>query len=199
MPLTLRTSLEGIDPADAVYIPGLRGLEGPHLDLLATLPISDVNGTLMAALDDPLPWLKDAEAPVVGLFLADPFLRLAEVAAQLKRAGVRRVANYPTLQAFEGETARALASVGFALEAELDGLRMLAAGGFEVVGFASSSATARQLGTFATTVVLHPGPGADSRHRDVLAAMAAWLGPELAVRRVTVLLLDPHRGAAFPP
>lgn len=198
MPLILRTSLEGIDPADALYLPGLRGLEGAHLDLLATLPISDVNGALMAALDDPLPWPKEAEAPIVGLFLGDPFLRLSEATARLKRAGVRRVANYPTLQTFEGETARALASVGFALGVELDGLRALAAEGFQVVGFAGGAATARQLSAFATSVVLHPGPGADPRSRDSLIAMAAWLGPELAARGITLLLLDPQQGAAYP-
>ena len=198
MRLILRTSLEGIDPADAVFLPGLCGLEGPHLDLLATLPISDVNGTLMAALNDPLLWAKHAGPPAVGLFLADPFLRLPDIAARLRRVGVRRVANYPTLQAFEGETARALASVGFALGTELDGLRALAAEGFEIVGFASGAATARQLSAFATTVVLHPGPGADARSRDSLTAMAAWLGPELATRGIALLLLDPQRGAAFP-
>jgi predicted TIM-barrel enzyme len=199
MSLTLCTNLEGIEPADAVFLPGLRGLEGPRLDLLATLPIADVNGSLLACLEGRLPWPEKATAPIVGLFLADPFLRVADVAARLRRAGVRRVANYPTLQAFEGDTARALASVGFAVENELDGLRAFAAEGFEPVGFAASAATARQLNAFATTVVLHPGPGADRRKRDALVAMAALLAPEFGARGVRVLLLDPEKGTACPP
>ena len=198
MALTIRTVLEGFDPAQALFVPGLRGLEGPHLDLLATLPICDVNGALLATLERP-PWPPQGPAPAVGLFLTDPFLRESEVARRLRRAGVRRIANYPSIQAFDGEAARALASVGFAVEDELDALRNFAEQGFEVVGFAAGSALARELASLgASAVVLHPGPAAtpDGRGREAMAAIAAWLGPELAARRVALLLFDPRRGVA---
>ncbi|HVL73613.1 MAG TPA: phosphoenolpyruvate hydrolase family protein [Beijerinckiaceae bacterium] len=196
--LTIRTSLDGVDPAGAVFVPGLRGLEGPHLDLLATLPICDVNGALLSSLEAP-PWPAEGPAPVAGLFLADPFLREAEVAARLRRAGVRRLANYPTIQAFDGEAARALASVGLSFAEELAALRAFVAEGFGAVGFAAGAAAARELAALgASAVVLHPGPGSQPREREALAAMAGWLGPELAARGVDLLLFEPRRATARP-
>jgi hypothetical protein len=198
MTLTVRTSLDGIDPAQTLFLPGLRGLEGPNLDLLATLPICDINGALLASLAAPS-WSPEGPAPVAGLFLADPFLREAEVAAQLRRAGVGRVANYPSIQAFDGEAARALASVGLSFAEELAALRAFVAAGFEAIGFAAGAAAARELAALgARAVVLHPGPGAQPRERETLSAMAAWLGPELAARGVDLLLFDPRKAVARP-
>jgi predicted TIM-barrel enzyme len=195
--LTVRTCLEGFDPEGALYLPGLRGLEGPDLDLLAMLPVCDVNGGLLTALASRAPWSPDDRAPVAGLFLLDPFLRPPDMAARLRAAGIRRIANYPTIQALDGETARALASVGFSAVQEFEALREFAALGFGVVGFAAGAAAARELAASgAGTVVLHPGPGAGPREDEALAATVAWLRPELAARGVALLAFSPGEGVA---
>jgi predicted TIM-barrel enzyme len=212
MTLTVRTRLGGgssgqekpgqenpgeANPDETLFLPGLAGLEGPNLDLLAMLPVCDVNGGLAEALAACPPWPPDGPAPVAGLFLLDPFLRPPDMAARLRAAGVRRVANYPTIQALEGETARALASVGFSVAQELDALREFAALGFGIVGFAAGAAAARELAASgADAVVLHPGPGAGPREDEALAATVAWLKPELAARGVALLAFAPREGVA---
>lgn len=198
MTLALRTRLDDAPAADALFMPGLAGLEGPDLDLLALMPVCDVNGALAEALEGRAPWTPGA-APVVGLFLLDPFLRVNDMAAALRRAGIGRVANYPTIQGFDGEAARSLASVGFSPAAELEALRAFAALGFSTVGFAAGAAAARELAAAgAEAVVLHPGPGGgeEARDRGALAAMAAWLRPELAAGGVRLLAFAPREGLA---
>ena len=198
MSLTIRTTLEGADPAGTLFLPALRGLEGPDLDLLAMLPVCDVNGALLEALNGRAPWPAAAPAPTVGLFLLDPFVRLPVLAERLRAAGVRRVANYPSVQALEGETARGLASVGFSPVEEFAALREMRALGFEIVGFAYGAAAARELAALgASSVVLHPGPGdPDGRQREALGALAAWLKPELAARGVALHLFSPREAAS---
>lgn len=198
MPLTLRTRLDDAPAADALFLPGLAGLEGPDLDLLALMPVCDVNGGLAEALEGRGPWGSGA-APVAGLFLLDPFLRVPEMAAALHRSGIGRVANYPTIQGFDDGAGRSLASVGFSPAAEFEALRAFAAIGFGTVGFAAGAAAARELAASgARTVVLHPGPGGgeEARDREALAAMAAWLKPELAARGVGLLAFSPREGVA---
>jgi predicted TIM-barrel enzyme len=197
--LTIRTQMDGADAAGTLFLPGLRGFAGPDLDLLAMMPVCDVNGGLADALDVLPPWPADGAAPAVGLFLLDPFLRLSDMAARLRRAGVRRVANYPTVAVLEGETARALASVGISPAGEFEALRALAADGFGIVGFATSAAAARDLAASgAGAVVLHPGADAGAREHETVAAMAAWLKPELAARGVALHLFSPRDGVARP-
>lgn len=198
MPLTLRTRLDGAPAPDALFVPGLAGLEGPDLDLLALMPVCDVNGALAEALEGRAPWAPGS-APAAGLFLLDPFLRAEDMAGTLRRAGIGRVANYPTIQGYDGGTARSLASVGFSPAAELEALRAFAALGFQTMGFAAGAAAARELAASgAGTVVLHPGPGGgeEARDREALAAMAAWLKPELAARGVGLLAFSPREGVA---
>jgi predicted TIM-barrel enzyme len=198
MALTVRTRLDGADLSGTLFLPALAGLEGPALDLLAMMPVCDVNGALAAALDAGPPWAPGAPAPVAGLFLLDPFIRIPEMAERLRRAGVRRVANYPTIQALDGETARAMASVGFTPAHEFEALAELRASGFEIVGFAYGAAAARELAALgATTVVLHPGP-AGGDPRETLAPLAAWLKPELAARGIALQLFAPGEGVARP-
>lgn len=200
MTLTIRTRLDGSNPGETLFLPALAGFEGPDLDLLAMMPVCDVNGALLDALAAREPFPAHGPAPVAGVFLLDPFMRLPELAARLRAAGIRRVANYPTVQVIDGETARALGSVGYSPAQEFEALRELRGEGFEVVGFATGAAAARDLATLgAVMVVLHPGPGGgDPRARETLAAAAAWLKPELAARGVGLYRLEPRDGVARP-
>jgi hypothetical protein len=47
-------------------------------------------------------------------------------------------------------------------------------------------------------VVLHPGADAGAREHETVAAMAAWLKPELAARGVALHLFSPRDGVARP-
>jgi predicted TIM-barrel enzyme len=156
------TGLRAEDRARSVFIPALASFPPATWTLAAHLPVLDVNGALAQALDGARGW-RDAP-PVAGIFACDPFLRLPDLAALLGRAGIREVVNYPTVQVFEGETAAALASVGYRAEAEFRLLLRLAERGFAPIACATSREAAdAALGLGLRRVLLHPGvtPPAD--------------------------------------
>jgi predicted TIM-barrel enzyme len=197
MRLEVCTHWQGRDLRCCLYLPGLRGLEGGDLDLLAMLPVCDVNGDLARSLTSGDLWTVPGPAPVAGLFMLDPFLRISEMVSALKAAGIQRVANYPTIQVLEGETARGLASVGLAPAQEFEVLREFGRQGFSMVGFATGAAAARELAASgASTVVLHPGAGAGRGDREAVATMSVWLKPELSARGTTLLAFSPREGVA---
>lgn len=195
--LEVCTHWEGRDLSSSLYLPALRGLEEGDLDLLAMLPVCDVNGDLARSLASGNLWAVPGPAPVAGLFMLDPFLRIADMASALKAAGIQRVANYPTIQVLEGETARGLASVGLGPAQEFEILREFGRRGLAMVGFATGAAAARELAAAgASTVVLHPGPSAGRGDREAVAAMSAWLKPELLARGTTLMAFSPRDGVA---
>ena len=197
MKLEVCTCWQGRDLPSALYLPGLRGLEGGDLDLLAMLLVCDVNGDLVRSLTSEDLWVVPGPAPVAGLFMLDPFLRISEMVGVLKGAGVHRVANYPTIQVLEDETARGFASVGLTPAQEFEVLREFGRQGFSMVGFATGAAAARELAASgASTVVLHPGPGAGRRDYEAVAAMSVWLKPELLARGTTLMTFSPREGVA---
>ncbi|QYU66804.1 alpha/beta fold hydrolase [Leptolyngbya sp. 15MV] len=132
-----RARLDGLTPARrtrAVYLPALAGFP-PHLTaILGLLPVLEINGTLIADLAARRPFR--AAPPIAGLFACDPFLRVADMAGALRRAGITAVINYPTVQSFEGETAAALAAVGYRAEAEFRVLQRLAEHGLSPIACA---------------------------------------------------------------
>jgi len=197
MRLEICTQWQGRDLPCSLYLPGLRGLEGGNLDLLAMLPVCDVNGDLARSLTSGNLWTVPGPVPVAGLFMLDPFLRISEMVSALKAAGIQSVANYPTIQVLEGETARGLASVGLAPAQEFEVLRQFGRQGFSMVGFATGAAAARELaGAGARAVVLHPGHGAGRRDQEAVIAMSAWLKPELLAKGTTLLAFSPRDGVA---
>lgn len=151
--------LEGLDPRGrqgSLYLPALAPFPPETWPLVALLPVLDVNGALRAALEG-RPAFRGA-APAVGVFACDPFLRLADMAALLRRAGVTTVVNYPTVALFEGETAAALAAVGYRAEAEFRLLLRFAELGFGVIACtASRRAVDVALGLGLRRILLHPG------------------------------------------
>jgi predicted TIM-barrel enzyme len=177
-PTTLKPCAElgALRPADRpgrVFLPALASFPVESWPLVALLPVLDINGALAAALDAGRPFR--GGAPVAGVFTCDPFLRLADLAATLRRAGVNQVVNYPTVQIFEGETAAALAAVDYRAELEFRLLLRLAGLGFAPIACATSRAAVdAALGLGLRRILLHPGvvPRAD---------VAGWWTP-LATR-----------------
>ncbi|HEV2559390.1 MAG TPA: phosphoenolpyruvate hydrolase family protein [Microvirga sp.] len=195
--LEICTCWESRDLPHSLYLPALRGLEGGDLDLLAMLPVCDVNGDLARQFAFGAPWPVPGPAPVAGLFMLDPFLRLPDMATALRAAGIGAVANYPTIQVLEGETANGLASVGLSPAQEFEVLREFGRLGFAMVAFATGAAAARELAAAgARTVVLHPGPRPGPRENEAVATMSAWLKPELMASGTSLLAFSPQEGVA---
>jgi predicted TIM-barrel enzyme len=163
--LTLRATLAGLAPAErerTLFLPALAGAPEALLDLLALLPVCDVNGALTACLEAGA--LGDGPAPVAALFCVDPFLRVPDLAEALLAAGLRRVANYPSIQAVDGETGRTIAAVGYGPAEEIATLLRLRAAGLDPVGCAASAAFAEALAAAGIAPVLAiPDLGSGSR------------------------------------
>jgi predicted TIM-barrel enzyme len=167
-----------LHPAGAyVLAPWLDVLPAGNPDLLSLLPVGDLNGATMAALS-----ATSAANAFVALLLADPFLRVRDTAALLGRAGARGVANFPTTQIVDGETARAFESAGARASREIAMLKAFGEAGLATLGFASGPESARAMAAATPTfVVLHPGVAlADWRQR---AAAALAVGRTIGIVR----------------
>lgn len=151
--------LGAIGPAErarALFLPALAPFPPATWPLVALLPVLDINGSLRAALEARRAFR--SAPPIAAIFACDPFLRLADMAGVLRRAGITTVTNYPTVQLFEGETAAALAAVGYRAEFEFRQLERLAAQGFTPIACAASrQAVDAALGLGLRRILLHPG------------------------------------------
>lgn len=160
-PLRLQpcAQLDALPPAERarrVFLPALAPFPVESWPLVALLPVLDINGSLAAALAGRRPFR--GAGPIAGIFACDPFLRLADLAAALRAAGITQVVNYPTVQFFEGETAAALAAVNYRAEAEFRLLQRLAGMGFAPIACATSRiAVDAALGLGLRRILLHPG------------------------------------------
>lgn len=152
-------SLEGLRPAQrarSIWLPALAPFP-PHLwPLVSLLPVLDINGALAAALAAQRPFR--TAPPIAGIFACDPFLRPADLAAGLHRAGIRAVVNAPSIQLFDGETGAELGSVGYRAEAEFRLLLRLAEQGLEPIACVTSRTAADlALSLGLRRLLLHPG------------------------------------------
>ncbi|MFN7177260.1 MAG: phosphoenolpyruvate hydrolase family protein, partial [Thermaurantiacus sp.] len=129
----------------------------PGRDLLALLPVLDVNALGFAALRA-LP-AGAGKAAIAAVFCADPFLRMHDAVQTLKAAGISRVTNFPTIQIIDGAAAHGFDSAGLGMRREAGILGEFVRAGFEVTGFAASAESAALLARQgASGLVLHPGP-----------------------------------------
>lgn len=151
--------LDGLRPAaraQAIFLPALAPFAPAAWPLVGLLPVLDINGALLAALDGRRAFR--AAPPIAGIFACDPFLRAADMAAGLAAAGIRQAVNFPTVQLFDGETAAALGSVGYRAEAEFRLLLRLADRGIAPIACVTSRAAAQAaLGLGLRRLLLHPG------------------------------------------
>lgn len=151
--------------ADWILAPWLAALPVQGRDLLALLPVLDVNTLSFAALRALQPG--DAQHAVVALFCADPFLRVRDAVQILRAAGISRVTNFPTIQIIDGAAAHGFDSAGLGMQREAEVLGEFARAGFAVTGFCASAERGALLARQgAGALVLHPGPaGTDWRMR----------------------------------
>lgn len=172
--LSIRAEWSGGESPDLwIHAPWLAGLPMDRRDLLALLPVLDLNALGMAGFGaGPA---AGAETAIAAVFCADPFLRVRDAAAALIAAGIRRVTNFPTVQVIDGSAARGFDSAGLGAGREAEVLADFAAHGLAVVGFAASAAHGALLARQgATEIVLHPGiAAADWRRRAAAGAAAA--------------------------
>lgn len=158
-PLSPCASLDGLPPAQRagrVFLPALAPFPVASWPLAGLLPVLDINGALTEALIAQRPFR--GLAPVAGIFACDPFLRLADMAGTLRHAGITEVVNFPTVQCFEGDTAAALAAVGYRAEAEFRVLLQLLERGFSPIACATGrSAVDLALALGLRRILLHPG------------------------------------------
>ncbi|WP_206935443.1 phosphoenolpyruvate hydrolase family protein [Roseococcus thiosulfatophilus] len=163
MPITLRPAacLEGL-PARrrprAVFLPALAPFRPELWPLVVHLPVLDVNGALVAALAGRTPFR--AAPPIAAIFACDPFLRLRDMAASLRAAGITEVVNLPSVQAHEGEAAAALGAVGYRAEREFRALLTLAEHGLRPLAYAARQEEAEAALSLGLRRILLPaGPG----------------------------------------
>jgi len=160
-----------VAPGPCILAPWLEALPPGPRDLLALLPVADINGFALSAIGG----LKRRPDPglFAAIFCADPFLRVRDVVEALQRAGIRGVTNFPTVQAIAGQTARDLDSADLGVQREIRVLGDFARAGLQIAAFASSAEAGALMGRLgAGCVILHPGPAATD-----------WRGRAAAARR----------------
>ncbi|MDD7971642.1 phosphoenolpyruvate hydrolase family protein [Roseinatronobacter alkalisoli] len=155
-----------------IFAPWLAELPVAQRDLLALLPVLDVNGAICTALNG-----GQAARPGVtaALLCVDPFLRVRDMAALLKAAGIGGVTNFPTVQVIDGVAALGFDSADLGAHREARMLARFAEEGLAVTGFATTAQNGqRLLDHGATALVVHPGPpSVDWRNRAIAARHAA--------------------------
>jgi len=178
-----------------IFAPWLDGLPVPQRDLLALLPVLDVNGAIVAALSDAGtsrggPVTLGARAlpvqpgVIAALLCVDPFLRVRDLVALLKAVGVTGVTNFPTIQVIDGVSGLGFESAGLGVQREARMLASFAGEGLAVTGFATTAENGRRLLDHgATALVVHPGPPSTEWRARVIAARSA---------KVTLQKLRPH-------
>ncbi|WP_249694718.1 phosphoenolpyruvate hydrolase family protein [Stappia sp. WLB 29] len=183
-------ALEG----DVLLAPFMDEVAPAHRELAGVLPVGDVNAAMLEVLRPGAPAPRGGRT-IAGLMLVDPFLRLRDMTLALSAAGVTAVANYPTVQLIDGETARVFDSAGAGVAREIAVLAAFAEAGFETVAFAASLDSARaMLRHGPSRLVLHPGLAlADWRERAASSLAIAHMIPTLRDQCDTPLLVyRPH-------
>jgi hypothetical protein len=194
---------------EVILAPWLAALRGIDADLAALLPVADVNGLALAgcaapggSAADPSAADPDAEGgprAVAALMLADPFLRVRDAGQVLRAAGIGRVANFPTVQVVDGDTARALDSADLGAAREIERLAAFRRAGFSTVGFACGLEAARaMLADGASALVLHPGVALRDWRERAAAALATGRTLATLAAEATVPIFV-YRPAAFGP
>lgn len=179
---------------DVLLAPFMAEIPPAHRELAGVLPVSDVNAAMLEVLRPGAPAPRGGRV-IAGLMLVDPFLRLRDMTLALSAAGVTAVANYPTVQLIDGETARVFDSAGAGVAREIAVLAAFAEAGFETVAFAASLDSARaMLRHGPSRLVLHPGLAlADWRERAASSLAIAHMIPTLRDQCDTPLLVyRPH-------
>lgn len=166
-----RDHVSGTPRETYISAPWLRALPVGNPDLLSLLPVVDLNAAAMRALDPPARGIERGGV-FAALAMVDPFLRPRDAVSRLRRAGISGVANFPTMQIVDGETARAFEGAGARTTREIEVLEAFTTEGFRTIAFASGADAAREVArTRPTMMVLHPGVALSDWRQRAAAAL----------------------------
>jgi predicted TIM-barrel enzyme len=165
MPISRITVVTSLPEAKGpcLFVPALQRFEAALRPLAGLLPIVDINGALIAALSGSGGRSPEPAEAIAGIFAADPFLDLEELALGLSQAGLSRAANYPTVQHIDGAAGEGLAAVGYDAAAEFAALAALEKRGFACFACVASPQGAElALGAGLRRLVFDPGPAGNA-------------------------------------
>jgi predicted TIM-barrel enzyme len=191
----------GVAPEElALLSPAMAGLPSGSASALALLPTHDANRDLFRVIEG------HEAAPAelcAGVFAADPFLGLAEAFRRFVRAGIGRVANWPSVGLYDEPFRRELSSAGLGYEREIDFAMRASAAGFILTATAFDQATAtRMIDSGAEQILLHP-PLIDGRLMRCRDAVAWASGIAEAIAGAAEVLLYTEEaveaGQGLPP
>lgn len=133
-----------------------------------------------------------ARPPMVGLFLADPFLYIPVESRRLQAAGIRWISNLPSVAQQDEEFAVQLADVGLDAVREFDALARFRAAGFRVAATVVDADGARAAAAItAEAVIILP------RVADFVAGFPSLRQREVAVQGVSRALREAHWSGAL--
>ncbi|MFI4995640.1 MAG: phosphoenolpyruvate hydrolase family protein [Hyphomicrobiales bacterium] len=151
------------DPRGSITVicPWLKGLSPESGLWVAVLPIHDVNDFVDSEEVFKAPGDGDL-AFYFGLFALDRFRSPTRLLAQLRRKGIERIVNVPSVSFFDGRSTSILESLGLGHEQEVAFLRQAKLQGFRVALCArrSTLGAIEDIGMF-DAVLCHDGPRSD--------------------------------------
>jgi predicted TIM-barrel enzyme len=134
-----------------IYCPCLSGLTDRQADLSMVLPRIDNNKALLTDTN--------STPDIAGVLTCDPFGNMQNKFLDLKEAGYKGIANWPSSILFEGQTRQTMASIPARPTLEYDVLKMAENAGLETLAFFMSLEQGRAaLKMGLRTLILHPGP-----------------------------------------
>lgn len=139
-----------------ILFPGWRSDMPDIADVRSMTPTYDCNEEVLAyCATYPGQW---PASVYVGLFGADPFRRPRDLLLTLRRLGVRRIANFPSLGIFEEQSGNRFAQIGFETKQEYEFLSDALHEGMDVLAFVfneEQAEYAKSLGI--EQLCVHPG------------------------------------------
>jgi predicted TIM-barrel enzyme len=142
------------------FLPAMLGLAPRVVDVLACLPISNVNAELIATLSSRP---EKARAVDFGcVFAADPFYDSGRLSDDVLALGVDGIANMPSIGFLTGPFSDAMTASGFDFEREMHCLRTAKRRGLKTAAFVRSLPQGvHALDQEPDLIVVHPGRPVD--------------------------------------
>jgi predicted TIM-barrel enzyme len=154
-PARLVPDLARVEDGEGIHLfcPCLAGLPVESATTTALLPIHDANGQLLEATGA----AKAIPSHIFACVLAtDPFRRLPETLRFLADAGVKGIANFPSVTAIDGTMRATLDELGIGFEQELRLVRLANELGFRTAGVVATEVEASAMLSVGAGLLLFP-------------------------------------------